>query len=202
MWMMKLMVNDSLVSGFDYAPGSAFQLWNIQRIRFHTTTERTSPGVTTETCETSFLSSAVGIFNWIRHEVSLVAHRFKHRTHSGARNLIPFKGQVLNMISEWAFSQTKEGTKVVKFVKTYALLRLRLPDLVDWHMLGHKICVGIFSRRNSLSTLHRKITPRKKTKKLCFSGRSGHYPQRSDWERWCKRVLVAMLGVWLLFLDL
>ena len=24
-----------------------------------------------------------------------------------ARNLIPFKGQVLNMISEWAFSQTK-----------------------------------------------------------------------------------------------
>ena len=26
-----------------------------------------------------------------------------------ARNLIPFKGQVLNMISEWAFSQTKEG---------------------------------------------------------------------------------------------
>eukprot|EP00438_Fugacium_kawagutii_P020055 Skav201035 [mRNA] locus=scaffold3386:171980:176979:+ [translate_table: standard] len=24
-------------------------------------------------------------------------------------NLIPFKGQVLNMISEWAFSQTKEG---------------------------------------------------------------------------------------------
>lgn len=25
-----------------------------------------------------------------------------------ARNLIPFKGQVLNMISEWAFSQTKD----------------------------------------------------------------------------------------------
>lgn len=130
----RLMVNDSCVSGFDYAHGSTFQLvkYTMNQISHHNWED---PGNRSAWMVT--LRRYRGITNFTRCH----SHSFTRRC-DFARNLIPFKGQVLNMISEWAFSQTKERTKTV----LPGSCRLTYPWTQD-HI------VRILSRRNSLSTL-------------------------------------------------